>query len=198
MRRLMAPLIVLITLMMAGPAVAAPRWQFDYAHCQVAFTVKHIFAPVMGRFTKYGGSFIFDPTDLAGSKMVLVVQTASIDTDLADRDKHLRSPDFFDVKRYPEMRFVSERLQSKGGNRYVAHGTLTIKDVSKKIELPFVHLGTRAHPMQPKTWVAGFEASYELDRLAYHVGSGKYYDAGVVGNKVTLFFHLEMLRPQKR
>lgn len=197
MRRLMALLIVSITLTMAAPAVAAPQWQFDYPHCQVAFTVKHIFAPVMGRFAKYGGSFAFDPTDLAGSKLDLVVRTASIDTDLAERDKHLKGSDFFDVKRYPEMRFVSERFQSKGGNRYVAHGTLTIKDMSKKIELPFVHLGTRVHPMQPKTWVAGFEASYELDRLEYHVGSGKYYDAGVVGNKVKLFFHLEMLRPRK-
>ncbi len=196
MRKLKTSLLLLLTLMLAAPAMAAPQWQFDYPHCRLSFEVKHIFAPVMGRFTKFGGTFIFDPTDLAGSKVVLEIQTASIDTDLTVRDDHLKGPEFFEVKRYPLILFVSERFESKGGNRYLAHGTLTIKDVSQKIQLPFVHLGTRAHPMKPKTWVTGFEARYELDRLKYHVGTGKYYDAGVVGDKVKLYFHLEMLRPQ--
>lgn len=188
--------LALLAVMTAAPAAAAPQWKLDPPHCQVVFTVRHIFAPVTGRFRQFSGTVSFDLQDLAHSRAELAIQTASIDTDVQARDEHLRSPEFFDVKRFPQMRFVSQRMVHKGGNQYVAIGTLTMRDVSRQVELPFTHLGTRLHPQDPKLMVAGFEANFTLDRLQYQVGNGRFYKSGMLDKEVQVSIHLELLRPR--
>ncbi|RJX36315.1 MAG: YceI family protein [Desulfarculus sp.] len=188
--------LALLAALAAAPAAAAPQWKLDPPHCQVVFTVRHIFAPVSGRFRQFSGAVSFDPKDLAHSRAELVIQTASIDTDVKARDEHLRSEEFFDVKRYPQMRFVSQRMVHKGGNQYAAIGTLTMRDVSRRVELPFTHLGTRVHPQDPKLLVAGFEANFTLDRLQYHVGNGRFFKSGMLDKDVRVSIHLELLRPR--
>lgn len=187
---------LLAVLIAAAPAAAAPLWKIDPPHCQIVFTVQHIFAPVMGRFKKFSGTIRFDPQDLKGSGAELIIQAASIDTDVAQRDQHMRSAEFFNVKRFPTIRFISQRIVSRGGDRYAAMGTLTIKDVSRQVEIPFTYLGSKTHPAEPKQVVAGFVARYTLDRLQYHVGTGRFYDQGMLGKEVKLYFHLELVRPR--
>ncbi|KAF0233848.1 MAG: hypothetical protein FD177_1260 [Desulfovibrionaceae bacterium] len=172
----------------------APAWAFDPPHCSVLFFVKHILAQVPGRFDSYSGTVRFDPANLGGSSIDVSVDMASVDTGVAKRDEHLKSPDFFDAAKYPGMRFVSQRITSKGGNEYVAEGDLTIKDVTKRIQLPFTSLGTRPSPMEQGKQLAGFEAHFSINMLEYHVSDGKFQKMGVLGDTVDIVINLEMLR----
>lgn len=175
----------------AGPAA---EWSFDPPHCSVMFFVKHILAKVPGRFDSYTGTVRFDPANPGGSSIDVSVDMASVNTGIAQRDEHLRSPDFFDAARYPRMRFVSQRIMSKGGNAYVAEGDLTIKDVTRRIQLPFTYLGTKPSPMEQGKQIAGFEANFSINMLEYHVGDGKFQKMGALGEMVDIVINLEMIR----
>lgn len=173
---------------------AAPQWQFDQVHSGFHFDSRHIFSIVRGYFEEFSGDVRFDPTDLAGSKMDFDIKVDSILTNSRKRDNHLRSGDFFDSKKYPVISFRSSSITNEGGNLYAVAGKLTIKDVTKDIVLPVTLLGQKKNPTNPKEMVIGFESQVTLDRLAYHVGDGKFYALGVVQKDVGITFSLEMLR----
>lgn len=175
-------------------AEPAPIWAFDPPHCSVMFFVKHILAQVPGRFDSYSGTVRFDPANLGGSSIDVSVDMASVNTGISQRDEHLKSPDFFETAKYPGMWFVSQRITSKGGNEYLAEGDLTIKDVTKRIQLPFTYLGTKPSPMEQGKQVAGFEARFSINMLEYHVGDGKFQKMGVLGDTVDIVINLEMVR----
>lgn len=177
-------------------AAAAPQWSFDPPHCQIIFTIKHIFAPVLGQFKKFDGKVFFSPEDLAGSKVELIIPVDSIDTGVVARDQHLKTPDFFDAARYPVIRFVSESFTKRGDKQYLVKGRLTMKDVTRPVEIVFTYLGSKPHPMEPDKMLMGFRGAFSLERLDYHVGSGQYYAKGLVGNRVDLLLHLELVRPK--
>lgn len=177
-------------------AAAAPQWSFDPPHCQIIFTIKHIFAPVMGQFHQFGGKIHFSPEDLAGSKVDMNIAVDSLDTGVAARDKHLKSADFFDVARYPVIRFVSESFSKRGENQYAVKGRLTMKDVTRPVEIVFTYLGSKPNPMNKDQMLSGFQGGFALERLDYHVGNGEFYEKGLVDNKVNLFIHLELVRPK--
>ncbi|MBU1275013.1 MAG: YceI family protein [Proteobacteria bacterium] len=191
-------LILALALIMglAPPALAAPQWSFDPPHCQIVFTVKHVFAPVMGQFKKFDGKIFFSPEDLSNSRVELNIQVDSIDTGVDARDRHLKSADFFDATRYPVIRFASEGFTKRGDNEYVVRGRLTMKDVTRPVEIVFTHLGTKPNPRNKAQVLMGFQGGFSLERLDYHVGDGGYYQKGLVGNRVNLFLHLELARPQ--
>lgn len=197
MRRISLFLALAAMLALAAPALAAaPAWQFDPPHCQIIFQVKHIFAPVMGQFMKFDGKVNFSPEDLANSKVELTIDAASLNTGVGARDNHLRTADFFDTKRFPTITFKSTSFQAKGKNQFVVKGKLTMKDVTKPMDLVFNYLGSKPNPMKKGQVVAGFTSEFFLNRLDFHVGSGKFYEMGVVGNKVLVYIHLELVRPQ--
>jgi len=172
----------------------ATAWAFDPPHCSVMFFVKHILAKVPGRFDSYSGTVRFDPANLDGSSIDVSVDMGSVDTGVAKRDEHLKSPDFFDAAKYPGMRFVSQRITSRGGSEYLAEGDLTIKDVTKRIQLPFTYLGTRPSPMEQGKQLAGFEAHFSINMLEYHVSDGKFQKMGVLGDTAEIVINLEMVR----
>jgi len=195
MKRTAAVVLMLCALAFtSGSAVAAPEWNFDPNHCEIVFKIKHIFAYVTGVFQKFDGKVLFDPDDLEGSFIHVRIEVNSIDTRIEKRDEHLRSEEFFDASQYPYISFTSSEILRKKDNEYVARGRLKIKDVTKEIELPFTYLGSRTNPFNEKQEVAGFDAEYTLDRLAFHVGSGKFYDQGVLDKDVIISIHLELLR----
>jgi polyisoprenoid-binding protein YceI len=108
-------------------------WQVDPAHSSVAFEVKHMMiATVRGHFREFSGTIEAAP-DPADSRVHGAVKTASIDTGNADRDAHLRGPDFFDAERYPEGRFESTHLEPLGGAEWRITGDLTLKDVTRSV-----------------------------------------------------------------
>lgn len=176
----------------AVPALAAPKWEVDPPHCYLGFAVRHILAPVQGVFNKFDGEILFDPDDLANSRVEVEIDVASLDTRNEKRDAHLRSDDFFAAATYPLMRFKSRGIASLGQGRYLAKGDLTIKSVTKEIDLPFTFLGKVTNPMNPNLEVAGFSARLTLDRLEYGVGDGHFYRLGVAGKNVDITIDLEL------
>lgn len=173
---------------------AAPAWDFDPGHGSFFFDIKHIYYITRGYFEDYSGSFRFDPENLDESSIEITIKTASLTTQHEKRDRHVRSADFMDVKQFPEMRFQSSRIRHLQDNSYEMAGRLTIKDVTKEIVVPFTFFGVQDNPFNSKQLVAGFEARFTIDRLQYNVGSGKYYEMGVIGKDVDILISLEMLR----
>jgi len=173
---------------------AAPSWSVDKAHSNIYFGVQHIYSTVKGVFNDFTGDIRFDPDNLGDSRFDFTVQVESIDTNITKRDNHLRSGDFFDAGKYPEMTFKSAAIKHLGGNGYSVEGTLTVKDVSRTVAVPFTYFGTTPNPFDPKQLVAGFEARMTIDRLQYHVGAGKFYDMGVVGKEVDILITIEAVR----
>jgi polyisoprenoid-binding protein YceI len=187
-------LSALLLLALAAPAPAAQPWQPDAPHTTVAFSIKHIFVHVIGTFDDVKGDIVFDPNRPGQASVDIEIAVESVNTRNDRRDNHLRSPDFFDAAKYPKITFVSDDIRRVEGDRFMAHGTLTIKDVSKEIELPFTFKGMAPSPMKKNVEVAGFESRYTLDRLEYNVGDGRYYDMGVCGREVDLMLFVEALR----
>jgi polyisoprenoid-binding protein YceI len=110
-------------------------WIIDPTHSSVEFSIKHMMiATVRGRFKDFEGS-IHAAEDIDDSKVVGIVRTASLDTNEPTRDEHLRGPDFFDCERYPEARFESKRIVPLGGANFRVMGDLTLKDVTREVEL---------------------------------------------------------------
>src|SRR6186997_2277120 len=99
-------------------ATAVATLAIDRSHSEVAFQVRHLLSKVRGRFTEFGGTIEFDEANPHDSRVDVTIQATSVDTAESDRDKHLRSADFFDVEKYPTLTFLSTSVTPVGGNRY--------------------------------------------------------------------------------
>lgn len=160
-RTLFVVAIVLFTLPMF-----AQDFRIDPNHSSANFAVKHLLvSTVRGRFAGgVTGTIHLDSKDITKSSVTADIKTETVDTDNSSRDKDLRSANFFDVEKYPEIKFQSTSIQHRGDD-YVAVGNLTIKDVTKQVELPFTL--TQAEARGKKK--LGIEASLTINRLEYHV-----------------------------
>ncbi len=180
------------TIAPADEKINATSWNIDKAHSNLNFEVTHFFTPVNGEFHDYTSEINFSPDNLEESSISVEVMVGSIDTDNEKRDGHLQSDDFFNAEKYPKMTFKSSKITSEGDNNFVAHGQLTIKDVTKDVELPFTLLGVKDHPMKENTKVAGIKGSLTIDRTTYDVGVGDWAATAVVGDEVDISFALEL------
>lgn len=177
------------------PAFAAETLNIDPAHSSVSFTVRHMMiSNVPGHFGDVSGTVQYDEKDLAKSSIDVTVKTASINTNNEGRDKDLRGVNFFDTDKYPEAHFVSKKIE-KRGEQWYALGDLTIKDVTKQVEMPF-ELSSANTPMGP---AIGITASTKINRKDFHVNYGRVMDNGgaVVGDEVKLEISLEAKPPRK-
>lgn len=182
-------------LLMTSYALAeAEKWEIDKAHSNIYFDVRHTYATVRGQFNNFSGTLQFDPGNLQVSSVAFEVKTDSINTGIPNRDNHLRSKDFFSVNEYPSMSFQSSGVKQTGGDEYVLEGKLTIKGKTTKVEIPFTYFGTRENPLKKGQMVAGFETRFSINRLDYGVGTGKFFEMGVIGNEVDILITLETLR----
>jgi len=186
--KLFALLLGVVTL--CGSALAADEFKIDPVHSTVAFSVKHMVVnTVHGRFNDYNGSILLDEKDPSKSSVDVTIKTASINTDNSQRDGHLKSPDFLDAQKYPEITFKSTSVEKKGDG-FVAHGTLTIRGVSKNVDLPFKLNG----PINAgNATLLGAEASLTINRQDYGVSWSKTLDGGslVVSNDVKIDINVE-------
>jgi len=171
----------------------ATAWELDKAHSNFYFSVDHIFSKINGHFGEYSGTINFDPNNLTDSKFIFEIQVDSINTHIPKRDKHLLSADFFNEPDFPVIRFVSKNIADAGNNLYNVSGTFTVKGKDYDLVLPLTLAGVKDHPMIKETKVAGFNGKITIDRLAYGVGTGKFYEYGVVGKDVEIFVSLEVL-----
>jgi polyisoprenoid-binding protein YceI len=143
-------------------ATATRTFGIDKAHSEVMFRVRHLVTHVRGRFSDFDGVLEFDEARPEQSRISFTVQAASIDTNQADRDRHLRSEDFFFAERFPTLTFASTGVHRVGTNRFRVSGDLTIRDVSRPIALDVSYLGMATDPWG--NLKAGFEAEATLNR----------------------------------
>jgi len=184
-----------MAVVMAGSAAAADQYVIDTAHSKVSFVVSHmVIGKVRGMFDDFSGTITTDPEDVTKSKVEVAIKAASIDTGNDTRDEHLRSDDFLAAEKYPEITFVSDRIE-KSGAGYVAHGLLTIRGVSKPVALPFTVLGTVQDPWGNTRAGLEFEP-ITIDRQEFGVSWSKTLDAGglVAGNDVKIELAVEAVK----
>ena len=136
----------------------------DKAHTNIGFTVTHMMlSKVRGDFKDYSINLNWDKDNPENSSVEVRIRVASIFTDNEKRDNHLKSPEFFDAQSYPEIVFVSKKIEVKGNNKYVAHGDLTMRGITKEIELPFKVLGILNEPTGRVRM--GLEAELEINKV---------------------------------
>jgi polyisoprenoid-binding protein YceI len=176
---------------LAALPLAAETYSIDPGHSEVSFTVRHMVTKVRGRFNDFAGKINMDTKNLAASSVDFHVKTTSVDTAVPDRDKHLRTADFFDVEKYPEITFKSDSIKATGKDKYAVTGTLTLHGVSKKVTLPVTFLGQAKDPWGGTR--AGFETSTTLNRKDYGIVWNKAVDNGgvLLGDDVTVDINIE-------
>ena len=185
----------LFVILMAGYSNAAPaEWNMDKVHSNIYFDVRHIFSTVRGKFDDFSGKILVDTEKPEASSVSFEVEVKSVNTFIGQRDTHLRSGDFFDAGKFPLMTFKSKSVKHIEGDKYMMTGLFTIKDVTRELDIPFTYMGIKDNPSNPKEQVAGFEASFTINRLDYHVGTGKYYDMGLIDKDVNILITLELLK----
>lgn len=195
MKRQTVLLMTFFLLLTGGKSAfaAAKVWELDKAHSNFYFEVTHIFSTIRGHFSDFLGEIHFDPANLADSKFFFEIQTDSVDTGVAKRDKHLLSADFFNSGKYPLLTFESTSIHDIGSGVYEVSGKFTVKGQSYDLVLPLVFEGISNHPAAKGQQVAGFNGKLTIDRLAYKIGTGKFSDLGVVGKDVDILVSIEGL-----
>ena len=162
-------------------------WNIDNAHSSITFSVRHmVFAKVRGRFGGFSGKLGLDPSDMTQLRVEAEIDAASIDTGVADRDAHLRSPDFLDVESFPKLRFASSRVEKVGADRYRIHGELTIRGVTREVVLDAEYGGQATDPWGNQR--TAFTASTSLDRRDFGLKWNQALEAGgvLVGERVDI------------
>lgn len=174
---------------------AAATWQIDPAHANVEFKVRHLMvAWVKGAFPEVAGSVDFDEAAPSEAKVHVTIGTASIDTNNAKRDEHLRSPDFFDVANFPQMTFVSKRVTASGGTVSQVVGDLTLRGVTREVTLTVDELT----PAIKDPWGnqrRGATASAAINRKDFGLTWNKAIEAGgvAVGDEVKIALDVELI-----
>lgn len=179
---------------LAALPIQAEIFAIDPGHSEVGFQVRHLVSQTRGRFNEFAGTVNLDPKNLANSSVDFTIKAASIDTNVPDRDKHLRAPDFFDVEKYPEITFKSKSIKAAGKDTYNVTGTLTMHGVSKDITLPVTYLGQAKDPWGNVR--AGFEATTTLNRKDFGIVWNKAVDNGgvLLGDDVKININLETVK----
>lgn len=188
-RKLFTAVAALSTL--AALPLAAETYKIDPGHSEVGFTIRHMVSNVRGRFNDFSGTVDMDPKAPQKGSVEFHIKADSIDTGNADRDKHLKTADFFDTEKFPEISFKSDSVKPAGKNKYDVTGTLTLHGVSKKVTLPVTFLGEAKDPWGGTR--AGFETATKLDRKAYGIVWNKAIDNGgvLLGDDVNVEINLE-------
>lgn len=171
------------------------QWRIDPAHTNVEFAVKHMMiTTVRGRFTEVDGTVTHDDTTPANSRLEVSIKAASIDTRVDQRDAHLRSPDFLDVEKYPEITFRSTRVERTGNERLRIAGDLTIHGVTRPIMLDVKEEGRGKDPWGGER--AGFSATTTIDRSEYGLVWNQALEHGgwLVGQDVKITIDAELVR----
>ena len=176
--------------------VPGGEYKIDPAHSLIGFAVRHLEINwVEGRFKDFSGTIHFDDRDVTKSTVEFSAKVASVDTEVEARDKHLRTADFFDAEKYPEMTFKSTGVERKGRDGYVLHGDLTMKGVTKPVALPFTLTGAVKDPWGNARF--GIEAQTKINRRDFQINYGNVFAGGGldVGNEVTIKLRLEAVQP---
>ena len=192
MRRLLTAAAILIFALGAQPAWAA-TYNLDADHTAVSFKVRHLFSYVRGTFNQFEGTFEYEPGTPDTWKANATIQADSIDTRVKERDKHLRSKDFFEVDKFPTITFVSTKVTDVTAEGAKLHGTLTIHGVTKPVALDLAIHGAGKDPWGNVR--SGFTATTTIDRKDFGLTWNQALEAGkfLVGDEVEITIEVEGL-----
>lgn len=175
-------------LLVAAPVFAADEFTIDPVHSSANFAVKHLLiSTVHGRFSDLSGTILYDEKDPSKSSVLAVIKAATVNTDNQTRDKDLRSANFFETDKYPEIRFQSTKVE-KVGDQLQVTGNLTMKDVTRQITLPITFAKAE---VKGKTRI-GIETSTALNRMDYHVSFDP--TGATVGKEIKIDINVEAVK----
>lgn len=169
------------------------RYEIDPEHAVVAFMVEHIgFARVLGSFQQIEGGYIFDEATGALSDVDVAIETASVDTHHEERDEHVQSRDFLDVRKFPEMRFTASDAKPIGEREYEIAGELSLLGTTRPLTLQARWNKSGDYPIGRNVYVMGVSARGELKRSDFGMDYG--VDNGLVGDEVEIIIEFEARR----
>ena len=192
--RKFAVLAVILALAL-GASAQVQEYKIDKGHSHVGFTAKHLMiSNVEGRFQDFGGMVSFDPKDLTKSSVKVTIQTASINTDNSARDNDLHGSELLDVANFPTMTFESTKVE-KTADGYLLIGNLTIKGVTKPVQIPFTINGPINDPWGMSRMAA--EGSTTINRRDFNVTYNNKAKDGtaIVGDQIKISLSIEAVRP---
>jgi polyisoprenoid-binding protein YceI len=168
----------------------------DKAHSEAVFQVRHLITKVRGRFSDFEGTIKLDEAEPSKSSVSFTIKTESIDTGSSDRDKHLRSEDFFFVEKFPTLTFASTSVKKAGDSEYEVIGDLSIRGVTRQVTLPVTALGTAKDPWGNLR--AGFEAETTINRKEFGLNWNAALEAGgfLVGDEVKVQLSIQAVVQQ--
>ena len=183
--------VVVVGLLLYAPSVWAATYKVDPDHTTVSFKIRHLFSKVEGTFNQFEGTFDYVPDHPEQWKANATIQAASINTRVEKRDNHLRSPDFFDVEKYPTLTFTSDQVTDATPTSAKLHGLLTIHGVAKRVVLNLEILGEAKDPWGNVR--ASFTATTTVNRKDFGVSWNKVLETGqlLVGDEVEITLEVE-------
>jgi polyisoprenoid-binding protein YceI len=173
---------------------AQDNWVIDSSHSSVQFAIDHlVISEVTGSFNSFNGSMTMNADDLTTAKLSGEIDVNSVDTKNGQRDDHLKAPDFFDAAKYPKISFKSTSVSKVKTNTYLMKGDLTIKNVTKPIELEVIYKGTANFMGQTKT---GLKATTIINRAHFGLSYHSLLETGgaVVGKEVRITLNFELVK----
>jgi polyisoprenoid-binding protein YceI len=171
------------------------KWAIDPSHSKISFKVKHLMiSNVLGNFKEFEGQVTTTGNDFSTAVIAASLNSASIDTEITDRDNHLKSADFFDVANYPKITFEGGSLRDLGDDMYELTGNLVIKGVSKQVVLSVEHGGLMTDPWGNTK--AGFSISGKINRKDWGLNWNAALEAGgvLVGEEVKINCDVELIK----
>ena len=171
------------------------KWNLDASHSEIGFKVKHMMiSNVSGSFGKFDVTAETEEDDFSKAKIDFTADVSSLSTGSTDRDAHLKSADFFDISKFPELRFVSEEMQKKSEGHFILHGDLTIKGVTNPVILNVEFGGIGKDPWGNEK--AGFTVTGKINRTDFDLKWNAALETGgvLVSEEVKLYAELELLK----
>lgn len=184
-----------IALLFFAVAINANTWKFDKAHSTIGFDVTHmVITTVDGKFNKFDGTVTTDGDAWETAQINFTADVNSIDTDNEDRDKHLRSDDFFAADQYPELKFVSKSMEKVGNKKYKLTGDLTIRGNTKEVVLDVTHSDIIQDPWGNTR--AGFSITGTINRFDFGLKWNDALETGglIVGREVDIDIQAEIIK----
>ena len=171
------------------------KWTNDKAHTSIKFEAEHLgIAIVAGQFMEFDGSMLSDKDDFTDAKIIFTIQTKSVNTNVEMRDKDLRSSNFFDVEKYPQMLFQSTSFEKQSNGKYVLSGNLAIKDITKPVKFNVTYHNTIKDPWGNTR--TGFRAELIINRFDYNINYKEKFGNNVldIAPNVKIIFDAEFTK----
>jgi polyisoprenoid-binding protein YceI len=175
--------------------MSTERWEIDSSHSSLHFSVRHlVIAKVRGAFARWSGAVQVPDGDFSKATVAVTIDASSIETGVADRDGHLKSPDFFDVAQYPELRFVGKRVQPRSGDEIDVIGDLTIRGITREVVLRVEQHGQAKDPWGNVR--AAFTATTTIDRKDFGLTWNQALETGgvLVGDRVEIEAEIQAVK----